>query len=221
MSLPVTYVDPDLAVSARIEGLLQEALVDTPDRLQNPKPHSQHRNDRRASGSVRLDIRVSRGAGAGSTRLAAFDTALCAAGVGFYNIIQLSSVIPPDSLVREVSGEQQHQGAAGDVAYCVYAVAYASTRGEQAWAGVAWANHQDQSGAGLFVEHAASSEAVVRRDLHATLETMSHNRGNTYKMAGQVISSAICLNHPVCAVVVATYGTAGWSRVVDLQDLQA
>jgi arginine decarboxylase len=167
------------------------------------------------AGLTRLEIRVSRGAGVGPTQLAAFDAALQAAGVAGYNIVRLTSVIPPHAVVREAVGDDLPKGAQGDVAYCVYAAAYASTPGEQAWAGMAWAAHLDGSGAGLFVEHTAASESMVRRDLDATLETMSFNRGHTYQVAGQIVSSAICVDHPVCAVVVATYGTAGWSRLVD------
>ena len=85
-------------------------------------------------------IRVSGGAGAGPTWLAAFDAAMYAAGVAQYNLVRLSSVIPPGAVVREVTAaEQVNQGALGDVAYCVYAVAYASMPGEHAWAGLAWA----------------------------------------------------------------------------------
>jgi len=40
-------------------------------------------------------IVVSRGTGEGPTPLAAFDKALLAAGVENYNLIRLSSVIPP------------------------------------------------------------------------------------------------------------------------------
>ena len=105
-------------------------------------------------------IRVSRGTGSGPTRLAAFDRALQAAGLADYNLIRLSSVIPPNAVVREVSSFDDAAGAHGDVAYCVYADAYASTPGEEAWAGVAWADHHDNTGAGLFVEHTASSEAI-------------------------------------------------------------
>jgi arginine decarboxylase len=140
--------------------------------------------------------------------------ALHAAGVAGYNLVQLSSVIPPHSVVREVAREDQVKGAAGDVAYCVYAAAYASTPGGQAWAGMAWAVHQDGSGAGLFVEHTAASESVLRRDLDATIQAMSRTRGNMYQPAGQTVSSAVCVDHPVCAVVIATYGTAAWGMLV-------
>ena len=167
------------------------------------------------SGTDRLLIRVSTGSGAAPTRLAAFDSALFAAGVAGFNLLRLSSVIPAHAVVREVPGPDQVQGAIGDVAYCVYADAYASMPGEQAWAGLAWAVDPDNAGAGVFVEHTACSESVVRRDLEATIEAMSQIRDNRYQMAGQIVSSAICVDHPVCAVVVATYGTAGWSDLLN------
>ena len=194
--------------------LVEEAAVETPDRVPDA-PASDAISPNGQAGPARLVIRVSRGAGAGLTRLAAFDTALHAAGVAGYNIVRLSSVIPPHAVVCEVTGDDLVKGAQGDVAYCVYAAAYASTPGEQAWAGMAWAMHQDASGAGLFVERSAPSESVVRRDLDATIETMSLTRGHIYFPAGQAVSSAICVDHPVCAVVVATYGTAGWSRLIN------
>ena len=164
---------------------------------------------------ARLLIRVSLGSGTGPTRLAAFDEALFAAGVAGFNIIRLSSVIPPFATVRDVSGADQVAGTPGDVAYCVYAAGYASTPGEQTWAGLAWAVDPDGSRAGLFVEHTASSEAVVRRDLRASIDAMSQSRGVRYQIAGQTVSSAVCLHHPVCAVVVATYGTAEWSDLLN------
>jgi arginine decarboxylase len=152
-------------------------------------------------------IRVSRGTGSGPTRLAAFDRALQDAGLADYNLIRLSSVIPPKAVVREVSSLDSVAATHGDVAYCVYADAYASTPGEEAWAGVAWAHHHDNTGAGLFVEHSGATEATVRRDLESTLQAMSLSRGNSYRQSGQMLSSAVCIDHPVCAVVVATYGT--------------
>jgi arginine decarboxylase len=154
-----------------------------------------------------LVICVSQGTGSGPTRLAAFDRALQDAGLANYNLIRLSSMIPPDTVVREVPSLDSAAGTHGDVAYCVYADAYASTPGEEAWAGIAWALHHDNTGAGIFVEQTASSEAMVRRDLTSTLQSMSLSRGDNYRLAGQLLSSAVCVKEPVCAVVVATYGT--------------
>lgn len=190
--------------------------MDIPDHVPHVSSADAIRYNARV-GPTRLVIRVSRGAGAGTTRLAAFDTALHAAGVAGYNIVRLSSVIPAHSVVHEVPDGDLIPGNQGDIAFCVYAAAYASTPGEQAWAGLAWAIHQDKSGAGVFVEHTAASEYVVRRDLHATIATMSLTRGHQYELAGQVVSSAVCVDHPVCAVVIATYGTATWSMLVNAE----
>ncbi len=157
-----------------------------------------------------LIIRVSSGVGVGPTRLAAFDSALMAAGVANFNLIRLSSVIPPGALVQEVAGEEQIAGTHGDALYCVYADAYASTPGEQAWAGVSWATCTDGSGRGLFVEHSASSETSLRRDLRASLESLIVTRPDHYEITGTSVSSAECVDHPVCALSMASYLACDW-----------
>lgn len=157
-----------------------------------------------------LTIRVSSGEGMGRTRLSAFDAALLAAGVGNFNLLRLSSVIPPGSEVREVGHQQQLVGQHGDRLYCVYAEAYASTPLEQTWAGVAWSLSDDDSGEGLFVEHTGASEATVRHDLHASLADLSARRGGRFHPVGEVVAVAECVDHPVCAVVIATYSHAPW-----------
>jgi arginine decarboxylase len=158
-----------------------------------------------------LTIRVSAGSGVGRTRLSAFDAALRQAGVGDFNLVQLSSVIPPGSAVLEVAGTTQLQGGHGDVLYCVYADAYASTPGEQAWAGIAWSEHEDGSRAGLFVEHTGWTQQTVQHDLAASLEDLSKGRGGAYHPAGSVVTSATCVDHPVAAVVIASFRSSGWS----------
>lgn len=157
-----------------------------------------------------LIIRVSGGSGVGPTRLAAFDHALREAGVADFNLVRLSSIIPPQAEVVEVKASDQIAGGHGDLLYCVYADAYASTPGEEAWAGVAWATAGDGTGAGLFVEHHGSSEASVRRDLRATLDSMIAGRDAHYEHTAMVVSSALCVDHPVSAVVLATYRAVAW-----------
>jgi arginine decarboxylase len=171
-----------------------------------------------ASASMQLDrpdtltIRISTGVGSGPTRLAAFDAALREAGVADFNLIRLSSIIPPQSLVVEVEGRDQLQGMHGDRLYCVYAEAYASTPFQEAWAGVAWSRRDDGSGDGLFVEHAGLSRSTVEHDLRLTLADLSRGRGGGFFDQGLVMTSAECKDHPVCALVIATYGTESWRR---------
>lgn len=157
-----------------------------------------------------LVIRISHGSGTGPTRLAAFDAALVQAGLQGFNLVRLSSVIPAGATVREVTGVEQIGGDHGDIAYCVYAEAYADTPGEQAWAGLAWALRDDGSGAGLFVEHHGATAERVQSDLAASLAAMSAGRVPDYDLAGSRLSSVVCHDRPACTVVIATYRTVGW-----------
>ncbi len=166
----------------------------------------------RSGGVQPLTIRVSSGVGTGRTRLSAFDAALHDAGVANFNLIRLSSVIPPGSQVTTVGPHHQLLGLHGDRLYCVYAEAYASTPLEEAWAGVAWSQREDESGEGLFVEHAGASEASVTHDLRLSLADLSNRRGSGFVEAGMVTASAACVSHPVCAVVIATFQTAPWTH---------
>lgn len=159
-----------------------------------------------------LTIRVSSGVGTGPTQLAAFDTALRSAGVADFNLIRLSSVIPPRSTVLSVPGAHQLHGSYGDRLYCVYAEAYATQPHEQAWAGVAWSRRNDESGDGLFVEHHGSSQTRVEEELRLSLTHLSQGRGGDFVEAGLKTASAECVNQPVCAIVIATYQTASWTH---------
>ncbi len=158
-----------------------------------------------------LTIRVSRGVGTGPTRLAAFDQALRSAGVADFNLVRLSSVIPPKSVVLETDSTHQIRGGHGDLLYCVYSDAYSSTPGEAAWAGVTWAQHESGSGAGLFAEHSGWSERDVERELHHTMDDMIASRAPGYRTHGTMLSSIVCETHPVCAIVLASYRCVSWS----------
>jgi arginine decarboxylase len=162
-----------------------------------------------------LTIRVSTGTGTGRTTLAAFDAALVAAGVGDFNLVRLSSVVPPGSTILDVDGADQLVGEHGDALYCVYAEAHASLPGHEAWAGVAWSLRDDGSGAGLFVEHEGPSHEQVATDLIHSLEDLSATRGGVYHPAGRRITGITCESLPVSAVVVATFRRAGWGEPGD------
>ena len=160
-----------------------------------------------------LTIRVSSGSGTGRTPLAAFDAALAAAGVSDFNLVRLSSIVPPGAAVLEVEGRDQLRGEHGDVLFCVYAQAHTSLPGHEAWAGIAWSRHEDGSGAGLFVEHEGPSHEQVSADLTHSLQDLSATRGNRYHPEGRQVTGITCVTMPVCAVVVATYRHVGWQEL--------
>ncbi len=158
-----------------------------------------------------LDITVRTATGTGRTLLAAFDDALLAAGVANFNLLTLSSVIPPGSSIREGVTERL-AGGHGDRLYCVASVGYADHPGELVSAGLGWAT--DATTGGLFVEHSGGSEQSVSEQIQLSLEDMSRNRGGGYDHVRQAVISAHCIDKPVCALAIAAYQVVPWSADV-------
>ncbi len=164
-------------------------------------------SDRRSA--VGLLIQMSCGVGRASTPLAAFDAALREVGAANFNLVQLSSVIPAGSEIRQV-GQIAPRGRWGDRLYCVYAEAHAEVQGESAAAGVGWMLSDDGSGKGLFVEHHASTEAEVAAQIKASLADMATGRDGGFGAPQVRITSAVCAERPVCVLVLAAYPCGWW-----------
>lgn len=154
-----------------------------------------------------LDITVRTGTGSGRTLLAAFDGALMAAGVANFNLIPMSSVIPPRSQVRIV--DTRLPGGHGDRLYCVMSTAYADHPGEIVWAGLGWAT--DASSGGLFVEHHGGGEESLTEQIGLSLADMSARRGGGYDDVRMAMASAHCVDRPVCAIAIAAYTVVPWT----------
>jgi pyruvoyl-dependent arginine decarboxylase len=155
---------------------------------------------------VGLDISIRTGSGEGRTLLSAFDHALQSAGVADFNLVTLSSVIPPGSRLRHVSNTLP--GGHGDLLFCVRAEAYAEHSGDIAWAGLGWC--VDETGGGLFVEHHGGSEASVVEQIELSLGDMNAKRGGGYGPVQMALASAHSTGLPTCAVVVAAYRVSSW-----------
>jgi len=155
-----------------------------------------------------LDVVVTVGTGHGPTRLAAFDGALQAAGVAQFNLIRLSSLIPPGSRVNAGSGASPVSGRWGDRLYAVYADARVVVPGRRACAGLGWV--QDESGAGVIVEHCGDDEDQVQDRLFATLGDVVARRQGRYRPPEWRTTSIGCDRDPVAAVVVASLRVEPW-----------
>ena len=157
-----------------------------------------------------MKLFVASAIGRGSTELSAFDAALVGAGVANFNLIRLSSVIPPGSEIVEVERCPFAGGARwGDRLYAVYAEQRTSTIGEQVWAGVGWAQ-DGETGRGLFVEHEGTSEQDVRERIAGSLEDLLAIRGLDLGPIHTAVVGAMCTGAPSCALVVCGYGTEPW-----------
>ena len=161
---------------------------------------------RSPSDPVGLDISIRTGSGTGRTLLSAFDHALQSAGVADFNLVTLSSVIPPGSRLRHVNNTLP--GGHGDLLFCVRAEAYAEHSGDIAWAGLGWC--VDETGGGLFVEHHGGSEESVIEQIELSLGDMNAKRGGGYGPVQMTLASAHSTGDPACAVVVAAYRVSSW-----------
>jgi len=155
-----------------------------------------------------LRIRLTRGIGRGPTELAAFDAALMDAGVANYNLICLSSVIPPGSEI-ERGKYRTPTDEYGRRLYVVMSQMRESTPGAWAHAGVGWVQNEARR-YGLFVELHNDDRDRLEADLHATLRAMQSYRADAYGPIQTEIASARCEGPPVCALVIAVYRSVPW-----------
>lgn len=153
-------------------------------------------------------ITLARGLGRGPTPLAAFDAALLDAGVANYNLLCLSSVIPPGSTI-ERGRWQTPAHDWGRRLYCVLSQAREDRPGRAVHAGIGWV-HDAGGGHGLFVELHDDDREQLDHDLRATLASMQRQRGVALGETHTEIASARCDGEPVCALVIAVYASAPW-----------
>lgn len=162
--------------------------------------------------STPMTLHVSAAVASARTELAAFDRALVTVGAANYNLVRLSSVIPPGSTVVTAPRLPAVPGGRwGDRLYVVYAEQRANRPGDEAWAGVGWVQ-DEETGAGLFVEHEGDSEGFVRGSITASLEELQLSRGLELGPIQMCVTGACCAGDPCCALVLCTYQAEPWDR---------
>lgn len=160
--------------------------------------------------TARRQLFVAAAVGCGSTELAAFDDALIKVGAANFNLIRLSSVVPPDSEIVVVDQVPPVAGARwGDRLYVVYAEERTSTAGREAWAGVGWVQ-DEPSGRGLFVEHEGDGESSVRGAITASLDDLQRHRELVLGPSRMHVVGARCDGRPTCALVLCAFAAEGW-----------
>jgi arginine decarboxylase len=165
-----------------------------------------------------MNIHLATGLGSGPTALSAFDSALNHAGIANYNLLRLSSVIPPDSTLTVHKGTIPAEimpGTWGDRLYVVMAEQRVDTPNVEAWAGIGWVQEK-KSGKGLFVEHEGTSEKAVRRDIEQSLSALMATRNVDFGEIQMKVVGKTCIHHPVCAMVVAVYQASDWENTAHL-----
>lgn len=146
-------------------------------------------------------MHVVRGTGRAPTALSAYDAALAAANVHDYNLVRLSSVLPPDATV-EVVDVAPDVGPVGGRLHVVEAATTVAGTGPAA-AALGWT--RDEGGAGVVYEAADATgpEPVVER-VRAGLEAARDLRGWTAAVEETVVASV-----PAGGAADVTVGGAG------------
>lgn len=157
----------------------------------------------------RRPLPVLRSVGRSGTTLAAFHAALVELGVGHYNLIRLSSVVPIGVHIDGTGEAPSPVGSWGDRLYCVYAEQRASIPGQEAWAGIGWIQRTD-GGGGLLVEHEGESEQAVATAIETSLGSMRRISSAPFSEPEKVLVGATCVDLPVCALVLAPFHLSPW-----------
>lgn len=159
-----------------------------------------------------MNIQVSAGIGLGPTELSAFDQALVHAGVANFNLIYLSSVLPPGSNVSITEHREPPTGEWGDRLYVVMAQMRVSQRNQEAWAGIGWMQ-DPKTKQGLLVEHEGHSESEVRADISHSLVALARNRDMQFGSPQMHVVGTRCTDLPTCALVVAVFESNSWQTI--------
>ena len=165
-----------------------------------------------------MQIHIGSGIGTGPTTMAAFDSALNEVGICNYNLIYLSSIVPPKAEIVPHNGKIDipMPGQWGDRLYVVMAQKREYKHNVEAWAGIGWIMDK-KSGRGLFTEHEGGSEAFVKREIEQTLKALVRNRKQMMDDAewGPIqmcVTGATCTKEPVCAMVAAVFQASDWDN---------
>jgi arginine decarboxylase len=169
-------------------------------------------------GRCSLRIAVVSAVGCGQTRLSAFDAALQHSGIHNYNLIPLSSVIPPGSEVIVCDRYQAPADECGNKLFVVIAEMRSAEPNTVIAAGLGWLQYDD--GRGVFVEHELhephGDSAAVKRALTgqitASLRDLAARRNVEFvaARAGSCITVTRVERQPKCAIAVAIYRSEAW-----------
>lgn len=166
-----------------------------------------------------MKITVSSGSGVGLTAMAAFDDALNIAGIANYNLIKLSSIIPPNSEIKIEKYRPHTKDEFGNRLYTVLAEVRSEVKGVTLGAGIGW-YRWGKDNRGVFAEHheiidevnGKKMEKLVRTNLEKTVQELCEFRKIPFKKSKVSIVSKVkeVTKKPSSVLVAAVYKSEGW-----------
>jgi arginine decarboxylase len=163
-----------------------------------------------------MQVPIMSAVGRGETLLSSFDDALRLCGVHNYNLLALSSVIPPGSEIQPVERYSTSVDEHGHRLYVVKADARSDEPGRGLAAGIGW--YQWRDGRGVFVEHEATgptveeAEAEVRHLICLSLRDLCRGRDVEFdeRRVGAKVAAATVADQPTTVLVLAVLQAEPW-----------
>jgi len=156
-----------------------------------------------------MKISIVNGSGEGATELSAFDSALMDAGIANLNLIYLSSVIPPGTIIDFVKPSFNKKDF-GSRLYVVISEMRTKVPNKELWVGVGWVQDIDTK-KGLFVEHHSDTEKGLKSEITKSLNHMTSSRkGDNWGDIKMVTNGVVCNKKPVSVMVAAIYQLQNW-----------
>lgn len=163
-----------------------------------------------------MNIVVTSGIGHGKTPLSAFDAALKDAGIHNFNLLYISSIIPPKSVVKVTKFKPtlEHYG---NRLYVVKAEIRSREAGKYIGAVLGW--YQLKDGKGVFVEHEGigeTKEAVesnLYKEVHESLSDLCHHRNFPYNKNNVKLKMSLVKieGEAASTIVTAVYQSEEWN----------
>ncbi|MFB6281454.1 MAG: pyruvoyl-dependent arginine decarboxylase [Haloferacaceae archaeon] len=147
-------------------------------------------------------IVVVAGVGDGATELGAFDAALADAGLHNYNLVPLSSVVPPGRPVVTRDRFPPDRGLGVGDAVAVVLARGTAVGGDRVAAGLGWATAAE---GGVFFEADGATEAECEDDIAAELDGARARRDWDWREEG-TRTAVHRADRPAAAVVAAVFG---------------
>ena len=162
-----------------------------------------------------MKIYIATGKGVGKTPISAFDAALKDAGVYNYNLIYLSSIIPPKAKIK-FEKLQENPKEWGNRLYVVKSEMRSRQSGKYIGAALGWCQFDD--GRGIFVEHEEIGETkeAVEGNLN---EEVRKSLGDMCRLRNVQVNEdrfqlRLCVTKvtdlPASVIVVAVYKSEKW-----------
>jgi len=167
---------------------------------------------------ITMTIYITTGKGHGKTLISAFDAALKNAGVYNYNLIQLSSIIPPSSLIK-IGKYKAEPLSYGDRLFIVKAEYRSRESGKYIGAAIGW--YQFSDGRGVFAEHeeiGETKEAVrsnLKKEIYNSLTDLCKLRKHPVivrRMKSKVNIIQVS-NQAACVNVIAVFKSEPWIQI--------